>query len=46
MPFLLKILFTLIFLTIVGGAIFLAINDVSIPQDTITKEIPIEQTQK
>ncbi len=43
MSFLLKILFAAIIFVIVGGTTLLALRDVTIPQEQVTKTIPQEQ---
>ncbi|MGH1455177.1 MAG: hypothetical protein ACRBDI_00175 [Alphaproteobacteria bacterium] len=46
MSFIFKILFAALVFIIVGTVTFIAIKDVSVPQDTVTKEISATEAIK
>lgn len=45
MSFLFKILFAAIIFALVGGMTFLSIKDVNVHQETVTKEISVENAK-
>jgi len=46
MSFIIKILFAALVFLIVGATTFLSIKDVSVPQETVVKEIPANELVK